>query len=136
MAGIVQTILPKRLFDFGNLAVSATQTLVVLERIDISQYDDAILVVRTHDASLAGGTISAFLVTDGWCDEDPAISFIGSSAIAGPVTIAAGPSLGISGASIFGQFAALIVSGSRSVGSPLSATLSIDLCLRNPDESV
>ncbi|SRR6266540_5479101 len=136
MAGILVPLLPKRVFDFSKLQLNTTQTLLIAERIDISQYIDGVIALRVHDAVLTGGTISFDLFGDGYCHEDPTLSFQTSSPFFSSVPVAAAPALLTYGGTVLGHYAALRVSGNLTSASTLSATVSLDLILRTPDDTL
>jgi hypothetical protein len=79
MPGVSLALLPKRVFDFGNLRVGITQTMRLVDRIDISQYVDGIIDLRVHATTITGGTIQFELFGDGHTDEDPGAIFLTTS---------------------------------------------------------
>lgn len=137
MAGLVIRALPKRLFDFGNAALGSIPQVIVKERIDISQYIDCMVALRVHAATLAAGnSISFDVFGDGLTTEDPGLIFRTSNALfpSSPIT-SSGTALLTYGGTVRGQYATLLVSGTKSVAGSITATVSIDLVLRNPDNS-
>ncbi len=146
MAGLLLSILPMRRYDFTSLQNGQSNSRIVAQRIDISQYITGILIVRVHAADCAGGIIEPELIQDGYTPEDPARTFqepdpyfsegtlIDSSTVA-PVLLAGatgGPD------SFAGEFAALKISGTRTSSNPalrIKATISADLLLRSPDDT-
>jgi len=134
MAGILLPLVPKRVFDFSTLQQMTKQTVVIAERIDISQYVDGIIALRVHDAVLTGGTISVDLFGDGYCHEDPTQLFLTSSPFFASVPVAAAPTLLTYGGTILGTYASLQISGNLTSAAALTATVSLDLILRTPDD--
>jgi len=147
MASLLLNILPMRVYDFSSVLTNQSQTVTVAERIDISQYCDGVMIVRTHSADCSGGgSILVQAVADGYTRDDPTISFQFASVyfslpigITGVVTVptvqaSAGAQAGFGGAGLTGQYAAMLLTASQGLGGSLKATLSIDLLLRNPDE--
>ena len=106
---------PKRLFDFGNAALGSVPGTVLKERIDISQYIDCMVALRVHSANLAAGnSISFDLFGDGLTMEDPALIFRTGSALfaSSPIT-SNGSALLTYGGTVRGQYATLLVSGTK-----------------------
>jgi hypothetical protein len=137
MAGTLLNVLPKQVLDFGNIGVGTNQYLVLAERIDISQYIDVVLVLRVHAMSCGAASVMTFFVfPDGWCDEDPTINFISPFQVFTPAGVGGSdvfPTLRSFGGSVSGHYVALVVQGLRGDAGPLSASVSVDLCLRSPD---
>jgi hypothetical protein len=144
MASLLLNILPKRVFDFSNTLVGEEQIVTLAERVDISQYCGGITIVRTHAADLSGGSILVQTVADGYTQDDPTASFqfasgnfslpvsISSEDVSTVPVVQASGSLG--GTGLGGQYAAVVLTASRTDPAPLIATLSVDLLLRNFDE--
>src|SRR5713101_3873802 len=137
MAGVMLKIVPKRVFDFGNIGPTpATQVMTVAERIDISQYIDCMVALRVHAADTSGGTITFDLLGDGFTNEDPTLVFQTSSPLFSSLSISANNVVLLPyGGTVRGQYAAIRVSGNRTSANPLNATVSLDLVLRTPDNS-
>jgi hypothetical protein len=145
MAGAVITILPKRVFDFSNLVAGGpSQQCIVAQRIDVSQFVDAVLVLRVHSAVASGGTIAFEIYGDGHTEEEPGLQFVTSgtlaaigttisSSVAAPVLQTIGNASGTTNVS--GRYALFRVTGNRTSAFTLSATVSADLVLRSPDNT-
>jgi hypothetical protein len=145
MAGLLINLVPKRVFDFGPLITGQVQSLVLAERINILQYCDGILVVRVHSVSLDGGNMALQLLPDGYTSRDPQIFQGAAGSYYSPgIIISGGPSffagMVLCGASVAGQlhgeYAMLVIQAARTIDppAPVTATLSIDLVLRSPDD--
>lgn len=139
MAGVLVNVVPKRVFDFTNVSSGFTESLYVAERIDVSQHADAIVVLRVHSVTATGGTITFDLFGDGFTEEDPGLLFRTGSALFSSTQITSsmgsGPAFAAYGGTARGHYAALRISGSRTASSTLTATVSVDLCLRSPDNT-
>jgi len=86
MAGEVIRVCPPRVFDFSNIEAGGAQHITVAERIDVSQYARADLMVRVHEAQLTGTVvITVQLVSDGYTTDDPAKTFFSQPLGAGIV---------------------------------------------------
>jgi hypothetical protein len=144
MSGVLVNILPKRTFDFSNVASGSSQKYTIAERIDISQYVDATLILRIHSAVASGGTIAFEVYGDGFTAEDPSLKFatpvalaaVGttiSSTVVAPALQTAGNSTGVN---LSGRFALFRVTASRTSASNLNATVSADLLLKSPDDTM
>ena len=137
MAGSRQRILPIRAFSFGTLAIGNSQTFTLAERVDISQYIDAMLAVRVHLASnTSGGNVQFDLYGDGFSDEDPGLVFRTAAPFFTSTALPSG--FGFSqvvpyGGTVRGRYAALTMTVSRTSASVLAPAVSIDLILRTPD---
>lgn len=135
MAGLRLRLLPKRAFDFGKLTVGSTQTFVLAERVDVSQYVDLMVALRVHALDLTGGTISFRVFGDGFSQDDPSLSFRTASELFTGASLSAAGILHTFGGAASGAFAALVVTANRTSAAALSATVSMDWVLRCPDEN-
>jgi hypothetical protein len=132
MAGIRMNVIPKRVFDFSNIAVGATQDLIVAERIDVSAYVDCMAALRVHSIDRSGGLLGFQLWLDGYSEDEPGRSF--QNLIFGHLPIGTtAPFLMTLGGSGLGEFLAVHAFGNRTSAAPLVATVSLDLILRCPD---
>ena len=140
MAGQRINLVPKRMFDFSSLAMSTQISITLAEQIDVLQYCDAIVVTRVHAASLAGGDLTVQLQPDGHVDGDSSLYAIqGLSYFGYPITLNSSVNAGAAMVAgnvdpLHGQFAKLIMTASKYTAANLSATLSIDLLLRSPED--
>lgn len=138
MAGSLQRILPLRVFDFASLPVGSTQTLAIAQRIDISQYIDAMLAVRVHSPSnISVGTLSFDLFGDGFTTDDPGLIFRTTAPLFSSTSLPAvsGSTFTQYGGTVRGTYADLILSVTRSNVGTLRLVASVDLILRTPDSS-
>jgi hypothetical protein len=108
--------------------------MFVVERIDVSQFIDAVLVLRTHAANLTGGVIQVFLSADGFTEDDPDLIFVPATPLISLNVTSPAPQLSTQLTTIRGHYATLGILGQRNSANPLSATVSVDLVLRNPDD--
>jgi hypothetical protein len=135
MAGTLLPLIPKRVFDFGALANSTTLQFPLVERIDVSRYIDCMVALRVHAASITTLNSLVFdLYGDGFTTEDPGLLFRTSSPLATQSVTAATPLLLTYGATVRGEFVTFILTATKAVAGNLSATVSVDLVLRTPDE--
>jgi len=139
MAGVVLNVIPKRVFDFTNFAVGSTPSYTVVQRIDVSQYTDGVLEVRFHVNNIPGGnTVSVNIFGDGYTDEDPASQFTTLTPLFAGLSVS-GPQqafIGTSGGTVYGHYAVIVVSATMASAITTAVTLSADLVLRSPDDSL
>jgi hypothetical protein len=81
-----------------------------------------------------GQSISFNVVGDGYTEDDPGLSFLTSSPLFSTASIAGATGLYIYGGTIHGHYIALVVVANKNGGTTMSATVSIDLVLRSPDD--
>lgn len=137
MAGKLIRILPKRSYDFAGVAVGTEQDFIIADRIDISQWTECTLAVRTNGGVFGSPNLVALdLYGCGYTSDDPSLDFRtisplfmgsdGDSAFAqvGLVTY---------GGKVSGHYAALVMRVIRGATGPFSITMSADLILRSPD---
>ena len=140
MAGVVLNVLPKRIFDFGNYSSGRSRCFAIAERIDISQYIDTVLIVRVHALSIADGTITFSVLPDGFSEEDPGVEFLDDTELFAPVTLTSAtpaPTLLVHGGIASGQYASIIIKGLQGTSlAALTATVSLDLWLRSPEDTI
>lgn len=137
MAGVILRALPKRVFDLTNSLTSTTTMLVLAERIDISRYIDCMVALRVHSSNCAVGNSFNFdIYGDGHTDDDPGIHFQTAATLfsSQAITTQTAPVLLTYGGTVRGQYATLVVTGTKTAGGAMTATVSIDLVLRSPDE--
>ena len=141
MAGILLNIVPKRVFDFSSVrAYNFTQTLTVVERLDISQDIDAVLILRVH-ALINLGTPQNLIVfslyPDGFTEDDPGMQFVGTSFGASITVNDAAATLYTSASTVRGHYARLLLANTLGDSSGTNAiiTASVDLCLGSPDDT-
>ena len=134
MAGRVVRVCPPRDFDFSNLS-TGTETVVVAERIDASQYDTIDVIVRVHtDSTISSGSIAVQVVSDGYTTDDPSVDFF-SDTIGQGTTLSGSLSAGdmsvesLTSSDGIGAMVAVRVVGSA--GSGVTARLSIDLAMKS-----
>lgn len=141
MAGMVMRIMPKRTLDFTAVSSGSgqAQEIVIAQGIDISQWREASLMVRTHANSFSGniGQIDIYAYAEGRTAEDPGILFqttsgqgtvtINSSTVAPSYSVTALPSN-------FGAMIKVVARGTRtsSTGAnAIKADVSVDLSLKS-----
>lgn len=137
MSGVLLELLPKRVFTFSTIAVGTSEAVTVAEHIDVSEYTDCILGVRSHAADFSGGTIVVQLFWDGATEDDPTLTFRSS---APPISFDVSnsnliPRYRTKGVYARGRYAALVVMGSRTSSNPLTVTLSAEMALRRPPDN-
>ncbi|MCB9597275.1 MAG: hypothetical protein H6719_31410 [Sandaracinaceae bacterium] len=126
-------VCPPRDFDFSNVS-TGTETIVVAERIDASQYDTIDVIVRVHTATTisTNGAIAVQVVSDGYTADDPSQDFFGSTIGNGTTlsgTLAAGGMTVESLSASIGSMVAVRVVGTAGSGA-VTARLSIDLAMK------
>jgi hypothetical protein len=133
MAGLLIPILKKRTYVFTGLAAGTSQRIAVAERIDVSQYIDCMVAVRTHVSALdAGVTLDVY--GDGHTEDDPGLSFLTST----PLFVA--QSLTIEkftlayGGTVRGQYISLFLNVNKATSGFSMLTISADIVLRSPDD--
>lgn len=129
MAGMIIPLFTKREFSF-----SADTTVPVVKVVDVSQYTEGSLIVRTHDATISAGSIVVRARTTAPCAEDPSQDFIDTSSDVATVTLTTTASTGELGrgslSSNFGGFLRIEVEGNYTSGT-LDATISADLVVKS-----
>lgn len=138
MAAALIRLLPRRQFDFSALPAGTSQKMIILERLDVSQHSDCIMVLRIHAASIAATNALSFdFYGDGFTENDPALDFRTASPLLFSQAIdsaVVAPYLRTSGATVRGHFATLLVAATKPAAGSLKATVSLDVILRNADE--
>src|SRR5688572_21593077 len=88
MSGMVMRVMRKRTLDFSAVMSGQAQDIVIAQGIDVSEWREAALMVRTHVNSFTGATgkIEILAQLEGRTDEDPGILFATTSFF-GVVTI-------------------------------------------------
>ena len=140
MAGSRLPIIPKRQFDFSNLAVGTTQTLIVQERFDISQYIDCMIALRVHSFALpSGNTLRFDVFGDGYTRDDPTLTFRTAvplfTSTSLPIFSTDPQNLTTYGGTIRGHYAQVVATATKTQPGALAATVSLDMILRTPDET-
>jgi len=76
MAGQVIQLAGKTQYDGSKVQGSQNQAFLVAERIDVSQYREANLVVRYHEGTIgASATVTVGATAEGHTAEDPGLTF-------------------------------------------------------------
>src|SRR5438552_13791562 len=100
MAGMVIRVIPKRTLDFSSVSSGSGQAeeIVLAQGIDISQWREVTMAVRTHANSFSGaiGQIDINAYLEGRTTEDPGILFAQTTPAGGTgtVTITSGTGAG------------------------------------------
>jgi len=140
MSGRAVRVLSMSEFDFGGIAKASSIVNTIAKNIDVSQWTSAELVARLHSVSWpqngnGDASLKVIALQDGFTEEDPAASFLGSSLGSCSFTdpdpaesmVVSALSTPMSGM-ITVQLEASQDSG---VQGTLTATLSVDLILRD-----
>jgi len=146
MAGEVFRAVAKTTYDFASMAVGTSLAMPLGEPIDALQYTDAILVVRVHAVTITGtNDIRIGLFPDGFL-EGSGVAYFGTLPIVTPdiftvqvLTSLAGlvpPVAVVMGGQAVGPALSVGLQVNRLMAGSLSATVSVDVCMRNPDESI
>ena len=139
MAGQVIRVIPKRTLDFTTVQSGFSEEIVLAQGIDVSNWREASMMVRTHSTSFGGniGQIDIYAYMEGRTPEDPGILFATTSPL-GTVTInssLSAPAYSVSALPAnLGALVKIAAKGSRtsSFGSnSISAAVSIDLSLKS-----
>lgn len=128
MAGRVIRVYPKTTLNFDGLGSSTTADVILVRRVDVSQFREIEILVRSHASSWSAPSAATVqILGDGYTDDDPATAFftasLGSAAIdsAGTLNVA-------SVSSAFGALIALNLHASKGLnGGNLNFSISIDL---------
>lgn len=141
MAGMVLRVIPKRTLDFSSVSSGSgqAQEIVLAQGIDISQWREVSLMVRTHVNSFSGaiGNIQIYAYSEGRTAEDPGVLFttttaqgtvtIDQTVVAGSYSVNALPSN-------FGSMIKIAAKGTRTnstTGNFIKADVSIDLSMKS-----
>jgi hypothetical protein len=132
MAGKLIPILPKRTFTFKGTTPS-TRQIVLVERIDVSQYIDCMVAARAHESFLDG---SAFIDVygEGYTDEDPSLQFRTSAPLFSAGSLTLYPFLIPYGGTVHGQYITLVLNVNKGTNVSSALTVSVDLILRSPND--
>jgi hypothetical protein len=138
MAGAVINVLPRTHFDWTNYnGGSGGNIFPVSDPIDALQFTTATLIVRFHYLNLVDiGTNLTIGVYPDYVD-DPGSSGFGVAPIVSVVikNTAVAPSLFVGGAPIYSQYVTIGLTENYGATGPAVADISVDLCLRNPDDT-
>jgi hypothetical protein len=139
MAGAVIRVVPKRTLDFTPVAIGGTEEIVLAQGLDISQWREVSLMVRTHANSFTAnlGTIDIYAYVEGRTSEDPGLLFAATTPL-GTVTInssttAPSYSIGSCGSNT-GAMLKIVAKGTRTSSTgvnAMKADVSIDLSLKS-----
>jgi len=141
MAGTAVRVIPKRTLDFSQVASGsgAAQEIVLAQGIDISEWREVSLMVRTHSNSFGGnvGQIDIYAYAEGRTDEDPGVLFTSTTPL-GTVTITSVTSAGSYnvnslGANL-GSMIKIAAKGTRTDSlstNAITASVSIDLSFKD-----
>ncbi|SRR6266498_185372 len=137
MAGTLVEIVPMRKLDFGFLsAAGAVADLILKQRVDVSEWRAGALLVRVKLIDIpATGSITIKALAEGPTTDDPGAVFVSPIEL-GSVIVDdsfAAPYLDVGSLSAnCGSHVRVIATGRRtSAPGNLSATLAVDLCLKN-----
>jgi hypothetical protein len=135
VAGLRVRAIPLRTYDFSNQVVGTSQTLVVAQRIDISQYIDCTVEARVHSASglSASNTLAFDVYGDGYTTDDPGIKFLTASPFFTSSVLTSGAILKSYGGTVRGPLASLVLTSVKGTAGAMIGTVSVDLILRSPD---
>jgi hypothetical protein len=95
MRGVALPVIPKRFFDFANLA-NGQQEVILADRIPLIEWRELTLLVRVHSHTLTGtNTIAINVYPQSWTAEEPGLQFLTGSAAAQTTIGTATPSPGV-----------------------------------------
>ncbi len=137
MAGTLINIIPKTLCDFGDMAPGISAVMPLGYPIDVLPYTDAAIIVRIHSYVIgAFDTINFGLYPDGHLESSDA-QFFGRGVLVSVDLFSStpAPTVLVGSGAVLGAYLSLGMFANRAVGSVVTAaTVSVDVCLRNPDE--
>ena len=135
MAGTVVRAFRKQFFDFSK--IQGVQSITVAEHINVAGWSFMAIATRVHSADMSSPSLSIEFdfYKDGQTDEDPGMIFTSNPVITttlnGPV---ASPSLWMSSiGGSYGPALTIVLKANNGALLPFTATISMDLVLRNPD---
>jgi hypothetical protein len=141
MSGQIIPVVPRRVVDFGGVTSGSTQSLVLVDKVELVHWQELTMLVRMHSNSIASGagTISVAAQPRSFSDDDPGVTFA-CSAGAGPAlilgsTIANGESrtgfMRTMGPNCVGDMVRIVALGNRLNTGTLNATISVDLSAKD-----
>ena len=140
MAGRRLPILPKRLLDFSNIAVSGSgQTIVIADRIELLDWRELTLVLRVHSHNVAStNTIEIHLQNTSRSDEDPSLDFIGSQIASFPLITSSTPipslfeiAVPTTGMDCVADLARINARGTRNAAATISALVTLEFSTKD-----
>jgi len=140
MSGLVVFSVQKRVVDFATLAASATEDLILTDRVDLLLWREVDLRVQVYSHSLASGagSISIIMLPQSFTPEDPGLAFVDPTAAATAAIVAATPtpaflsmSATMLGTHGIAAMTRIIARGSRTSPGALNATLSVQLAVKD-----
>jgi hypothetical protein len=134
MSGIVHTILTRRTFTFTNLGNTLTQDVPLMRAVDVTDAKDITLAVRVHSRTFSGGgSIQVIARAISLTSEEPDVDFLSAGSDLATITLnTAAPTLHLASLSTpFGQMVRVLVVGTGATAATITATISIDLIVRD-----
>jgi hypothetical protein len=138
MSGRVIRIGEKTAHDFSSVAASNSKSVLLAQRIDVSQWKYGTVAVRVFsvDIAQAGATIDVEVYNDGYTDEDPTVQAWPTNASG---TVSLGSTTNNNEFHLadlddypMGSMLLITVTGTQTATQDnLSATLSVELILKN-----
>jgi len=117
------------------MSASPGPTFVIAERIDVTKYNSAVLILRIHSINLGDGQFSFSILMDGFTEDDGPLFSLLQTPFVLDVTSTAG--LRVAGFDPLGEYLAIGISAFHvDPAKPFVGEFSMDLILRNPDDTV
>ena len=138
MGGSLRPLVSRRAYDFSNIVTNGQTVATVVHRsVDITQADAAELCVRIHEISndSAGNVIRVVAKPVGISPQEPDLDFLADEVAAVEIGTSgenpAGTLLIDALTSPFGSAIQLSVEGVRTADDTVTATISVDLLIRD-----
>jgi hypothetical protein len=139
MAGAIISVIPPRQFNFGNLTLNNSLSIVLKQSIDVTDWLGAALMVRVASLSMTGGNAQIQVLYEALTPDDPGVTFVSDTFSSIYLTSATAPQscqvVPIGGA--LGPALRVVVRATRTLAATppdpqdMVAMLSVDLCVRN-----
>lgn len=131
MANTKLQVIPKQVLDFSSLQVGATQSLTLVEKIDVSAFGLGELELQFYSGDISGGSITFEVLGHGQTSEDPGLMFSTRSPLFPSLAVPSGaPAFVTTGGPVPGTSVLVRVTATRTSSNPLKATVSLTLVLR------
>lgn len=139
--GVELNVLEMTQYDFMNVGLGATVTMMVAQNIDVSRYDEPTLSARLHEATVTGSgtspSVSFDVISVAPVAQDPSKFFTGSSKATATIITAGAPSTPLvvqgSNSAAFGSVVSvrMTVTNWGTTSTALKFTVSLSLTLKS-----
>lgn len=133
MSGVVHSVITKRAFTFSSLTNAGDMEVVLVRAMDVTDAKDITLSVRVHSRTVSGGSIQVIARAISLTSEEPDVDFLSAGSDLATITLnASAPTLHLASLSTpFGSMIRILVKGTGATASTITATISIDLVVRD-----